>query len=84
MDRSISRFLCPPIFDDSFRSVLRDLKLDHVEFWLAMSDDDFDSADAKLSAFLPALTSDQETLDKILVRLEMVNVLADMVTLFDQ
>jgi len=45
-----------------------------------MSDDDFDSADERLSALLPALTSDQDVLDKILVRLEMVNILADMVT----
>ena len=79
MDRSISRFLGLPIFDDQFRSVLRDLKMDHVEFWLAMSDDDFESADEKFSSFLPALTDDQEILDKILVRLEMVNLLADMV-----
>ena len=80
MDRSIARFLCLPIFDDPFRGVLRDLKLDHVEFWLAMSDDDFDSADERLTALLPALTHDQDVLDKILVRLEMVNILADMVT----
>ena len=79
MDRSISRFLGLPIFDDSFRSGLRDLKMDHVEFWLAMSDDDFESADEKFSSFLPALTDDREILDKILVRLEMVNLLADMV-----
>ena len=79
MDRSISRFLSLPIFDDPFRSVLRDLKMDHVEFWLAMSDDDFESADEKFSSFLPALTDDREILDKILVRLEMVNLLADMV-----
>ena len=80
MDRSISRFLSLPIFDEQFRSVLRDLKLDHIEFWLAMSDDEFESADEKLSSFLLALTGDQEGLDRILVRLEMVNVLADMVS----
>ena len=80
MDRSIARFLCLPIFDDPFRGVLRDLKLDHVEFWLAMSDDASESADERLSAFLPALTDDQSVLDTILVRLEMVNILADMVT----
>ena len=79
MDRSISRFLSLPIFDDPFKSVLRDLKMDHVEFWLAMSDDDFESADEKFPSFLPALTDDREILDKILVRLEMVNLLADMV-----
>ena len=35
MDRSIHRFLCLPIFDDIFRSVLKKVGLDRVEFFLA-------------------------------------------------
>ena len=38
--------------------ILRDLKLDHVEFWLAMSDDPVDAVDEKVSSFSPALTDD--------------------------
>ena len=70
MDRSIHRFLCLPIFDDCFRSVLRHLGLDHVEYWLALSGDDAETPDAKISALLPALTGDQEILDQMLLRLE--------------
>lgn len=79
MDRSIHRFLCLPIFDDDFRSILKFLGLDHVEYWLAMSADDTAMPDEKISALLPALTGDQDILDKMLLRLDMVNLLASMV-----
>ena len=79
MDRSIHRFLCLPIFDDDFRSVLRQLGLDHVEYWLALAGDESAMPDEKISALLPALTGDQDILDKMLVRLDMVNLLAAMV-----
>ena len=80
MDRSIHRFLCLPIFDDTFRSVLKEVGLDRVEFWLAMSDDDSASPDEKFSSFLPALTADDQVINAALLRLDMVNLLADMVS----
>ena len=79
MDRSIHRFLCLPIFHDDFRSVLRQLGLDHVEYWLALAGDESAMPDEKISALLPALTADQDILDKMLVRLDTVNLLAAMV-----
>ena len=79
MDRSIHRFLCLPIFDEDFRFILSQLGLDHVEYWLALSDDESETPDEKISALMPALTGDQDILDKMLVRLDMVNVLAAMV-----
>jgi hypothetical protein len=79
MDRSIHRFLCLPIFDDTFRSVLKEVGLDRVEFWLAMSDD-VSSPDEKFSSFLPALTGDDQVINAALLRLDMVNLLADMVS----
>ena len=80
MDRSIHRFLCLPIFDETFRVILRQLNLDHVEFWLAMSDDPVDAVDEKLSSFLPALTDDTDIIDQVLVRLDMANILADLIS----
>ena len=44
-----------------------------------MSGDDAETPDAKISALLPALTGDQEILDQMLLRLDMVNLLAAMV-----
>ena len=79
MDRSIHRFLCLPIFDDTFRSVLSDLGLDRIEIWLALADDSDGTADQKLSNVITALTTKQEVMDRILSRLDMVNVLASMV-----
>ena len=80
MDRSIHRFLCLPIFDETFGVILKDLRLDHVEFWIAMSDDPLVAADERISSFLPALTDDTDIIDKVLVRLDMANLLADMVS----
>ena len=80
MDRSIHRFLCLPIFDETFRVILKDLRLDHVEFWIAMSDDPLVAVDERISSFLPALTDDTDIIDKVLVRLDMANLLADMVS----
>ena len=45
-----------------------------------MSADPVDAVDEKLSSFLPALTDDTEIIDKVLVRLDMANVLADIVS----
>ena len=81
MDRSIHRFLCLPLFDDVFRSVLAELNLDRIELWLSLADDgDGDTADHKLCLILSALTQKQEVMDQILSRLDMVNVLASMVS----
>ena len=80
MDRSIYRFLCLPIFDEGFRSVLVELNLDKIEMWLALSDSSHGTADHKLSEILPALTKKQEVADKILQRLDMVNILASMIS----
>ena len=80
MDRSIHRFLCLPIFDETFGVILKDLRLDHVEFWIAMSDDPLVAVDERISSFLPALTDDTDIIDKVLVRLDMANLLADMVS----
>ena len=80
MDRSIYRFLCLPIFDEGFRSVLVELNLDKIEMWLALSDSSHGTADHKLSEILPALTKKQEVADKILQRLDMVNILASIIS----
>ena len=81
MDRSIHRFLCLPLFDDVFRSVLAELNLDRIELWLSLADEgDGDTADHKLCLILSALTQKQEVMDQILSRLDMVNVLASMVS----
>ena len=80
MDRSIYRFLCLPIFDEGFRAVLVELNLDKIEMWLALSDSSHGTADHKLSEILPALTKKQEVADKILQRLDMVNILASMIS----
>ena len=81
MDRSIHRFLCLPLFDDVFRSVLAELNFDRIELWLSLADEgDGDTADHKLCLVLSALTQKQEVLDQILSRLDMVNVLASMVS----
>ena len=45
-----------------------------------MSDDGGDPVDEKVSSSLPALTDDTEIIDKVLVRSDMVNLLADMVS----
>ena len=79
MDRSIQKVLGLPIFDQPFQDVLEDLKLDRVEFWMALSSDDLDPPDQKLTNVLPALTSKEEISDVILKRLEMVNTLAALV-----
>lgn len=80
MDRSIPWILCLPIFDHFLRSVLKKVGLEQVEFWLAMSDDDVESPDEKFSSFLPALTADDQVINAALMRLDMVNLLADMVS----
>ena len=74
------RFLCLPIFDEGFRSVLVELNLDKIEMWLALSDSSHGTADHKLSEILPALTKKQEVADKILQRLDMVNILASIIS----
>ena len=79
MDRSIQKVLGLPIFDDDFRNTLKDLNLDRVEFWMALSDDGEGSPDQRLVNVLPALTDKVEISDSILRRLEMVSTLADMV-----
>lgn len=45
-----------------------------------MSDDDVESPDEKFSSFLPALTADDQVINAALMRLDMVNLLADMVS----
>eukprot|EP00438_Fugacium_kawagutii_P016453 Skav207243 [mRNA] locus=scaffold523:477791:485726:- [translate_table: standard] len=79
MDRSFSAFISLPFFDDTFRSRVSELKLDHVEFWLAMTDDNDSLAEEKLSNMLPALTKDHLAKDDMLQRLDMVNTLAELV-----
>ena len=81
MDRSIHRFLCLPLFDEVFRSVLAELNLDRIELWLSLANEgEGDTADHKLCLILSALTQKQEVMDQILSRLDMVNVLASMVS----
>ena len=43
-----------------------------------MPDDDVESPDEKFSSFLPALTADDHVINAALLRLDMVNLLADM------
>ena len=80
MDRSIAKILCLPFFDDAFKASLRDLKIDRVEFWMALEDESDDSPAQKIANVLPALTSSQEISDKILARSDMINTLATLVT----
>ena len=79
MDRSIAKILCLPFFDVPFKDVLRDLKLDRVEFWMALDDGGDESPDQKIANVLPALTSDQDVVDALLGRSEMINTLASLV-----
>ena len=79
MDRSIWNVLKLPFFDDDFRNVLSSLKIDKVEYWMALASDPNESADQKLSGMLPALTTDVEESDRVLRRLDMVNMLAALV-----
>ena len=80
MDRSIAKILCLPFFDDAFKAALRDLKIDRVEFWMAMEDESEDTPAQKIANVLPALTSSHEISDKILARSDMINTLAGLVT----
>ena len=79
MDRSIAKILCLPFFDDAFKASLRELKIDRVEFWMALEDESDDSPAQKIANVLPALTSSQEISDKILARSDMINTLATLV-----
>ena len=79
MDRSIAKILCLPFFDVPFKDVLKDLKLDRVEFWMALDDGGDESPDQKIANVLPALTSDQDVVDALLGRSEMINTLASLV-----
>ena len=79
MDRSIWNVLKLPFFDDGFRDALTSLKIDKVEYWMALASDPNETADQKLSGMLPALTTDVEESDRILRRLDMVNTLASLV-----
>ena len=79
MDRSIHKILCLPFFDDPFKDILRDLKLDRVEFWMALDDGNDDSADQKIANVLPALTSDPDVINKVLSRSEMINTLTALI-----
>ena len=71
MDRSIWNVLKLPFFDDDFRNVLSSLKIDKVEYWMALASDPNETADQKLSGMLPALTTDVEESDRVLRRLDI-------------
>ena len=79
MDRSLQKVLGLPIFDDVFRDCLELLKIDRIEFWMALADDETEPPDQKLSSVLPALTSKEEISDLVLKRLDMVCTLSMLV-----
>ena len=54
MDRSLNRILSLPLFDDEFVRALKLVRLDHVEFWLAVVDDRSIAVDSKLAGLVSA------------------------------
>ena len=60
MDRSLNRILSLPLFDDEFVRALRLVRLDHVEFWLAVVDDRSIAVDSKIAGLVSAAQEDQK------------------------
>ena len=78
-DRSISRILSLPIFDDEFNRALRIVHLDHVEFWLAVIDDKETAVDSKIASLVAAAKEDQAAQDLLMRRLDLLMLLAHMI-----
>ena len=78
-DRSISRLLSLPIFDDDFNRALRTVHLDHVEFWLAVIDDKETAVDSKIASLVSAGKEDQDSKYLLMRRLDLLTLLAHMI-----
>ena len=79
MDRSISRILSLPIFDDPFVAALRKLGLDRVEFWMVLTEEDSSLVSVEISDLLSVMTeSDRDTVELILSKPELVDLLGQI------
>ena len=81
MDRSLNRILSLPLFDDEFVRALRLVRLDHVEFWLAVVDDRSIAVDSKIAGLVSAAQEDQKAKDLLLNRLDLLTMLAHLIGL---
>ena len=79
MDRSLNRILSLPLFDDEFVRALRLVRLDHVEFWLAVVDDRSIAVDSKIAGLVSAAQEDQNAKDLLLNRLDLLTMLAHLI-----
>ena len=79
MDRSLNRILSLPLFDDEFVRALRLVRLDHVEFWLAVVDDRSIAVDSKIAGLVSAAQEDQKAKDLLLNRLDLLTMLAHLI-----
>ena len=79
MDRSLNRILSLPLFDDEFVRALKLVRLDHVEFWLAVVDDRSVAVDSKLAGLVSASQEDQKAKDLLLNRLDLLTMLAHLI-----
>ena len=79
MDRSLNRILSLPLFDDEFVRALKLVRLDHVEFWLAVVDDRSIAVDSKLAGLVSASPEDQKAKDLLLNRLDLLTMLAHLI-----
>ena len=79
MDRSLNRILSLPLFDDEFVRALKLVRLDHVEFWLAVVDDRSIAVDSKLAGLVSASPEDQTAKDLLLNRLDLLTMLAHLI-----
>ena len=79
MDRSLNRILSLPLFDDEFVRALRSVRLDHVEFWLAVIDDQSAAVDSKIANLVCAAQEDQDSKDLLLRKLDLLTMLAHLI-----
>ena len=77
MDRSLKAYLGLPIFDQSFVNALSSVGLGSAELWLTL--DEAEPADEQIARILPALGGSQEDKDVILLKLDLVPILATVI-----